>query len=86
MRYNRLDDYEPVFLAPDESLQLACCDCGLVHLYEYVVIDKNGDQVDNLGIGLRFIRQRRATAQLRRHKYGHLHHGKKWVLRRQYNV
>lgn len=48
-----------------ELLACACCDCGLVHDVAFAIED-NG----KLGIAMR--RNKRATAQLRRHNYGNL--------------
>ncbi len=62
----------------EETLKIACCDCGLVH---YIGITIKDDK--NIMIG--FKRDRRATAQLRRHSYGFLHRplsGDKWQVDR----
>ena len=48
-----------------DLLKLACCDCGLVHFIGITIID------DSL-VKLQFASDKRATAQLRRHKYGSL--------------
>ena len=48
-----------------EILKLACCDCGLAHYIGITVMD------DSL-VKLQFVKDKRATAQLRRHKYGFL--------------
>lgn len=46
-------------------VQLACCDCGLVHTM--------GFTSDNIGIlRLEFLRDNRATAQLRRGNFAYL--------------
>jgi len=81
--YKHLDDYEPVFLDPGDQFMSACCDCGLVHLMQFLVIDADGNQVEDHGIAIRFIRKKQSTAQLRRHEYGLLHRGKNWILRRR---
>lgn len=46
-----------------EILKLACCDCGLVHFMKITVLD---DSV----IRINFIRDKAATGQVRRHRYG----------------
>ena len=49
-------DFDP----KKEVLQIACCDCGLVHMREYEIVGKR--------IKHRVFRANRATAQIRRHK------------------
>jgi len=51
-----------------DLLKLACCDCGLVHYIGITIVD------DSL-VKLQFVSDKRATAQLRRHKYGSLQQG-----------
>lgn len=64
-KYGKLDNYEGFYLEQDEEiLRFACCDCGLVHSMAVV---PEGNR-----IGIAFKREARATAQLRRHKYGDL--------------
>ncbi len=65
-KYEKLNDYEGVLLEPGEEIfRFACCDCGLVHSMAVA------QEPDNR-IGIAFKRETRATAQLRRHKYGNL--------------
>ena len=65
-RYNKLeDDMGYLVDTTEETLKLACCDCGLVHYVGITIKDGR-----NIMIG--FKRDRRATAQLRRHRYGYL--------------
>ena len=54
----------------EETLKLACCDCGLVH-YEGISI------LDDKTVMIGFMRDKRATARLRRRKYGYLQQGRK---------
>lgn len=54
----------------EETLKLACCDCGLVH-YEGITI------LDDKTIMIGFKRDKRATAQLRKRNYGYLQQGRK---------
>ncbi len=67
MKYIKREDYEEFLLNYRERhiLRLACCDCGLVHSYAFHKY-KDG----HLGIAAR--REPRATAQLRRHRFGSL--------------
>lgn len=61
-----------------EILRLACCDCGLVHQMDIEI-----DQNENGVVYIVAPRNERATAQLRRYKYGFLHdknNGTKWRL------
>lgn len=70
MKYKRRVDYEEFFVnyKEQEILRFACCDCGLVHSFAFHMY-RGG----KLGIATR--REGRATAQLRRHKYGCLQQG-----------
>lgn len=66
-KYPRLTDGGAVELnAKDNILHFACCDCGLVHRIAF--------GVDGQEVGIAMERDNRATAQLRRHKFGDLHH------------
>lgn len=60
-------------------VQLACCDCGLVHTM--------GFTADNKGIlRLEFTRNNRATAQLRRGPFAYLknpHKTDKWEMKKR---
>lgn len=49
-----------------DILKLACCDCGMVHFIDLQLTNKERF------FKLRFWRDNRATAQLRRHNYGNL--------------
>lgn len=55
-----------IFDPQETTLKIACCDCGLVHYYAFEIIDNK--------IKLQVFSDKRATAQLRRHKYGKLQH------------
>ena len=70
MKRRKLEDYEEIILKyKEEVLSVACCDCGLVH--------KMGFHIYRGGVlGIAHLRDNRATAQLRRHKYGDLQKGK----------
>ena len=70
-KYDKIEDDMGFLVNTEkETLKLACCDCGMVH---YVGITVKDDK--NIMIG--FKRDRRATAQLRRHGYGYLQQGRK---------
>ena len=78
MKYEKLkDDMGFLVNTEEETLKLACCDCGLVH---YIGITLKGGK--NAMIG--FKRDNRATAQLRRRNYGYLQHEpeRRWRLER----
>ena len=49
----------------NETLKLACCDCGAVHYIGITILD--GSLVK-----LQFVKDKWATAQLRRNNYGSL--------------
>lgn len=57
-RYRKLEDGERVAL-PDGLMQVACCDCGLVHVFK---VARRGAG----GFTLRSWRHRTATQQKRR--------------------
>lgn len=68
-KYKKREDYEEFPIKyKEELLALACCDCGLVHTFAFHVY-----RGCTLGIACKC--ERRATAQLRRHKYGGLQQG-----------
>ena len=69
-KYDKIEDKTGFYFNPTkETLKLACCDCGLVHYYGITVENK-----EHIFIG--FQKDKRSTAQLRRHKYGNLQQGK----------
>ncbi len=56
-------------------VQLACCDCGLVHTM--------GFTSDKQGLRLEFVRDNRATGQMRRGSFAYLKNpkkGDKWKM------
>jgi len=64
--YDKRKDGEGVRVNMEkESLNFACCDCGLVHRLDFWHI--KGKIYDIV-----FFRENRATGQLRRHKFGEL--------------
>lgn len=66
MKYSRDSGEKPFKICPEEQvLHFACCDCGLVHEWVYEI---KGDKQ----IVMTARRLNRATAQLRRHKFGYL--------------
>lgn len=84
-RYPRIKDYEGFEIDPkEEMLRLACCDCGLVHSIAIVVSRENPYKmpVSPGMVKLAFRREPRATAQLRRHKFGGLQNRRigKWTM------
>lgn len=65
--YETLSDGEGFrLLRGRDILKFACCDCGMVH---YVRIQLTRKEKY---FWMRFWKDNRATAQLRRHKYGNL--------------
>lgn len=56
--------YDGEWVDVTDERAFACCDCGLVHNYEHIVITSDG----NLRILRRAWRDRRATANRRRIK------------------
>lgn len=61
-KYVPLEDGDGLSLENGEVFFLSCCDCGLVHKMA-VVSQKRGKE-----IGLALMRDKRRTAQLRRHR------------------
>jgi hypothetical protein len=59
-RYNKLKDGEWTEIE-GRLVKRQCCDCGLVHLYEYRI--RKGKHIK-----YRAFRETRATGQVRRHK------------------
>ena len=70
-KYPKIKDYAATMVNSQkgELLELACCDCGLVHFIKL-------DVTDDSRVQIAFKKNRRATAQLRRHNYGDLQQGK----------
>lgn len=65
-KYKKLEQGEGVRLNLDEdSLHLACCECGSVEILQFHHIKKNIWD-------FAFFRKKRATSQLRRNNYGYL--------------
>lgn len=64
-KYEQLKDNEISIIDPEKQiLRFACCDCGLVHDYKFII---------NKGkIEMAIRRHNRATAQLRKNGYGYL--------------
>lgn len=64
--YQQVWDYDAELFGPGpRSMYLACCDCGLVHKIEVYPLT-------NRWAAVRFIRDARRTAALRRHQHGNL--------------
>lgn len=51
--------------------KMACCDCGLVHILDFKVIDENDHEkeIDNVRVLFKADRNNRSTAQIRRHQF-----------------
>lgn len=66
-KYIKRKDYEEFLVnyKEREILRLACCDCGLVHSFAFHMY-RGGK------LGIATSREKRASAQLRRHKFGYL--------------
>ena len=78
-KYTKIKDYEPITMPDEETSVLsACCDCGLVHWYVLAEDKQTGERC------ILAIKDKRRTAQLRRHSYGALHNGNgKWRMIRR---
>jgi len=96
-KYRKHPNNEVIIIGLNEVLKLACCDCGSVHTHAFLIRDsfhykeakkQNGGNflLKDGEIGLSVRREPRATAQLRRHKYGDLQRpirGDKYSLKRR---
>jgi len=65
MKYKQRKDYEGIEVLPNTLFRFYCCDCGLVHDMTWAIEYNNS-------LGLVFIRNNRATAQIRRHRFSSL--------------
>ncbi len=75
-RYEEITDEDVIQLNFDEEGEtgayLACCDCGLVHLYMYsLVMNEEGE----ISLQVKVLRMQRNTGQLRRYSGGSLQRG-----------
>lgn len=61
MKYLPQQDDEWVIMQDPSKYKIACCDCGLVHVFEFAVTDDDR-------LMFRAARDNRATAQRRRNK------------------
>lgn len=69
-KYPKLKDFEGFCIDPENQiLHFACCDCGLVHRIGMAIVGSS--------LEIAFQRHNRATAQLRRHKFGNLQNAEK---------
>ena len=64
-KYRKGQDGEADRLSFDTTWKLACCDCGLVHDFQFHKVSDNEFDVASF-------RNNRSTGQLRRHKWGYL--------------
>ena len=81
-KYIKIEDNDVYIMRLNGILKLACCDCGLVHSHAFMIKESSHykkavkqNKIDFLNkneIGISIKRESRATAQLRRHKYGDL--------------
>jgi hypothetical protein len=85
-KYQEVDDETLIQLEFDEEgdtgAYMACCDCGLVHLYVYsLCVDEEG----SISLQVQVVRRQRSTSQLRRHNSGSLQRGEcsKWEMVRK---
>ena len=68
--YGKQKDPATFIINPEkETLKLACCDCGLTHFIGITYVEGTNK------VAVTYKRDRRATGQLRRHKYGFLQQG-----------
>lgn len=79
MKYPKLVDGEIFELDPKKDvLHFACCDCGMVHEWQF--------QVEDGKVYFQLYQIPAASAQLRRHEFGALHEGVgKWKMVRIHN-
>ncbi len=75
-KYEEVTEEDVIRLSFDESgeagVYLACCDCGLVHVYLFTL---EVNESEELSLCAKVLRMQRNTGQLRRHKGGSLQRG-----------
>jgi len=81
-KYEKMEDYDIFVMKQKGILKLACCDCGSVHTHAFLIkgnyhyklaVKQHGKEIlKSNEIGICIVKEERSTAQLRRHKYGHL--------------
>lgn len=72
-KYPKINEGEGLPVTMGTTVKQACCDCGLVHTIQFFQTED--------GFDMAHWRDERATAQLRRHKYGNLQHkGAEYIL------
>jgi len=81
-KYTKHENDEVFIIKLNEVVRLACCDCGLVHTTAFLVNNNSHYREACKQSGYKFLKKNqigvvmrrgpRATARLRRHKYGDL--------------
>lgn len=61
-RYPQRRDHEWVYMGRQRKHLIQCCDCGLVHLFQF--------KISGSKLSWSATRLKRSTAQVRRHKRG----------------
>jgi hypothetical protein len=62
--YRKLKNGEPIIIDLGKTIMSdACCDCGAVHIWQFRHIKGNTWEIS-------WVKNKRATGQLRRHNYG----------------
>ena len=60
-KYEQVEEGETLIFEPGDVQYIACCDCSLVHVYEFDIVDGK--------IQITIRRNDRSTAQLRRYHH-----------------
>lgn len=63
--YNQTNDDDVTVVPKNGWYKIACCDCGLVHLFKFATVNARGRVKGQVAFVAR--RDNRATAALRRH-------------------
>ncbi|MHA2068287.1 MAG: hypothetical protein ACXABY_28325, partial [Candidatus Thorarchaeota archaeon] len=75
-KYEEITDEDVIQLGFDEEgetgAHIACCDCGLVHLYLFSL---TMNEEEGIALDVRVLRNQRSTGQLRRYSGGSLQRG-----------
>jgi len=82
-KYHSLEDDQYLRIKPDDIIYIACCDCCLVHDWQFgIEVDPDTEAIY---ITATCERNERRTAQLRRHENGELQepNESKWILIRK---
>ena len=69
MRRKRVKVIEGEWIKPlMNDYRIICCDCGLVHSFNFRIVDTNGNQVDGLNVQIQAYRMEKLTSNERKRR------------------